>query len=91
MRHNLTKIVTGFGARRHRVRSFDAELLDAVTQRAEGDAELLCRGSFVVAGLLERFDDRLALDLLEMRAERRAAFGGCPETRTRLTLPAPSE
>src|SRR5262245_43448246 len=61
---------------RHPWRSLlDAELLDAVTQRSKRQAEQLRGSGLVVACLLERRDDRVALDLLELRAERRAAIG----------------
>src|SRR5690606_11972348 len=46
--------------------------LDAVPQRPEADPEELRGRGLVVTRLLERADDRVALDLLELRLERTA-------------------
>src|SRR5689334_6866622 len=49
---------------------FDAQPLHAVAQLPEGDAEELGRGGAVEAGLAERFEDRLALDAVEVVGQR---------------------
>src|SRR5690625_3260913 len=59
-------------ARPRSVILFDPELFDPIPQRAEADPEELRGGGLVIARLLERFDDRVAFDLLELRAERSA-------------------
>jgi hypothetical protein len=46
----------------------DLELLYPVAERAKGDAEKLRGCRLVVARLLERFEDGVALDVLELRA-----------------------
>ena len=50
----------------------DAELLDSIAELAKRQAEQFCRLRFVVAGLLQRIDDGLALYVLNLLAE----FGG---------------
>src|SRR5262249_47504803 len=59
---------------------FDAELLDSVAQRPKAHSEELRCGRFVVAALLEGLDDGIALDALELTAER-----GVPCDEGRLT------
>src|SRR3954454_23583127 len=51
----------------------DAEAVEAVAQRSEGDAEELGGGGFVEARRLERLHDRLALELVEEVVQRQAA------------------
>src|SRR5690606_3321219 len=65
-------------AAKHRRESLDPELLDPIPQCPKTDPEHLRRRRLVVPRLLERLDDRVALDLLELRAERRAVV---PERR----------
>src|SRR5215831_7760828 len=48
----------------------DAELLDAVPQRALGDAEQLGGLDLDAVGLLQRVQDEAALDALELLVER---------------------
>ncbi len=50
--------------------SVDAELLELVTQRAEGDAQRGRRLGLVVAALGERLLDRRAFDLFDVRGQR---------------------
>src|SRR5438094_8394992 len=54
---------------------FDSELLDAVAQGTEAHAQELRRRRLVVTGPLERLDDGIALDALQLAAQRRAALG----------------
>src|SRR6266508_1099726 len=49
---------------------FDAQALHAVAQLPEGDAEELGGGGAVEAGLAERLDDSLALDVVEVIRQR---------------------
>jgi len=46
--------------------SFDTELVQAVTQRAETDAEELGRLRTIPARLVEGLEDALALDVVEI-------------------------
>src|SRR5438105_8182823 len=48
----------------------DAEALHAVAQLPERDAEELRRGGAVEPGLAERFEDRLALEVVEVVGQR---------------------
>src|SRR5262245_49175725 len=64
--HKLTRIVSAFGSWRQSYDSrglLDAELLDAIAQRSKRQAEQLGSSRLVVASLLERRDDGVALDL----------------------------
>src|SRR5258706_9739007 len=54
----------------------DTEALHAVAQRAEGDAEQFRRGGAVVVRLLERIEDRLALDRVQLLRQRPSGEGG---------------
>src|SRR6185503_8390921 len=81
---NRPRMSARFALRRHshdRRRLLDAQLLDAIAQRSERQAEQLGGGRLVVASLLERRDDGVALDLLELRAERGAAITACAPRR----------
>src|SRR6185295_2033668 len=49
----------------------DPETLHAVAQRAERNAEKPRRGRAVIARLLQRLEDRLLLDALEILGQRR--------------------
>src|SRR5690606_18943927 len=53
-------------------KSLDPELLDPIAQRTKADPEDLRRRRLVVPRLLERLDDPLPLDFLELRLERAA-------------------
>ena len=44
----------------------DSQLLDPVAQRAEGHSQHFCSRRLVVSGLLERLENGVALDILEM-------------------------
>src|SRR5690349_24849495 len=48
----------------------DAEFLDAVSKCAKAHPEQLRCGRLVIAGLFQRLDDCVTLDVLELRAER---------------------
>src|SRR5690606_29005029 len=52
------------------------ELLDPIPERPEADPEELRGRGLVVTRLLERPEDRVALDLLELRLERSAVGPG---------------
>src|SRR5262245_20245322 len=76
MTHHLHSVAANFGRSVPMARGlllFDAELLDAVAQRPKAHPEELRCGRLVVAGLLQRLDDGIALDALELTAERRVA------------------
>src|SRR3569623_526100 len=55
-------------------RLVDSEFLEFVAQCADRDSELLCRGSLVIAGFLERFHDRFPLEVADIAVQ--AAFAG---------------
>src|SRR5580658_956871 len=57
--------------------SFDAQLLYPIAQRAKRHAQCLGGRRLVVTRLLQCLHDRLALDFLEMIAQRSAARGTC--------------
>ena len=63
--------------------SLDPQPLHAVAQRAEGDAEQLGGGGAVEARLLERLEDRLLLDVVEIVLQRPLVAGGQRARRTR--------
>src|SRR5690606_30155722 len=51
-------------------RLLDPQLLNPIAQRPEADPQYLGSGRLVVARLLQRFDDCVALHLLELRTKR---------------------
>ena len=55
---------------------FNPELLDAIPQRPKAHPEKLGGSGLVVAGLLERFDDGVALDALKLAPQGGVPAGG---------------
>lgn len=58
-------------------RSIDPQLLELITQRAEGDAEFLGSRGFVVTGVLQGLFDRFAFEIADVTVQTDFADPGC--------------